>query len=137
MFVYQIVAGVNTKLAGETLTFNQMRLFLSEVIDDINTQLNAKFPSFDDLTENSEYNYFPDKYIRSVVITGAAYKFYVTDEEGIVTATQYQQDYMTNLFYMLRDYSNKIPEEYQETDQGYVKGIDFNQPIESAWRGWY
>ena len=45
MTIANIVSGVNTKLAGETLTFNQMKLFLSEVIDDINGELNATFPS--------------------------------------------------------------------------------------------
>lgn len=80
MQIQDIVSGVNAKLAGETLTFTEMRLFLDEVIDDINAALNANFPVFSTLAANANYNFFPDRYIRSVVIVGAASKFYVTDE---------------------------------------------------------
>ena len=136
MLISNIVNGVNTKLAGETMTFNQLKLFLSETIDDINRELCATYPSFDDLKESDNYNYFPDKYIRSVVITGAAYKFYETDEEGIVTATQYHYDYMDNLFYMKRDYSCKVPTEYQDADRGYVIGPELRAGVTLGMTGW-
>ena len=136
MLISNIVNGVNTKLAGETMTFNQLKLFLSETIDDINRELCATYPSFDDLKESDNYNYFPDKYIRSVVITGAAYKFYETDEEGIVTATQYHYDFMDNLFYMKRDYSCKVPTEYQDADRGYVIGPELRAGVTLGMTGW-
>lgn len=135
MQIANIVAGVNTKLAGETLTYNQLRLFLDDVVDIINRELNANFPSFDSLTINDEYIAFPDKYIRSVVIIGAAYKFYVTDEEGIATAIQYQRDFMENLFFMKRDYSELVPEEYQAVDQGYVNGPTIGDNLTAVWGG--
>ena len=136
MLISNIVNGVNTKLAGETMTFNQLKLFLSETIDDINRELCASYPSFDDLTESDNYNYFPDKYIRSVVIMGAAYKFYETDEEGIVTATQYHYDYMDNLFYMKRDYCCSVPEQYQDRDRGYVVGPELRAGVTLGMTGW-
>ena len=136
MLISNIVNGVNTKLAGETMTFNQLKLFLSETIDDINRELCASYPSFDDLTESDNYNYFPDKYIRSVVIMGAAYKFYETDEEGIVTATQYHYDYMDNLFYMKRDYCCSVPEQYQDRDRGYVLGPELRAGVTLGMTGW-
>ena len=136
MLISNIVNGVNTKLAGETMTFNQLKLFLSETIDEINRELCATYPSFDDLTESDNYNYFPDKYIRSVVITGAAYKFYETDEEGIVTATQYHYDYVDNLFYMKRDYSCSVPEQYQDRDRGYVLGPELRAGVTLGMTGW-
>jgi hypothetical protein len=136
MLISNIVNGVNTKLAGETMTFNQLKLFLSETIDDINRELCATYPSFDDLKESDNYNYFPDKYIRSVVITGAAYKFYETDEEGIVTATQYHYDYLDNLFYMKRDYSCSVPPEYQDTERGYVTGPELRTGVTLGMTGW-
>ena len=136
MLISNIVNGVNTKLAGETMTFNQLKLFLSETIDDINRELCATYPSFDDLKESDNYNYFPDKYIRSVVIMGAAYKFYETDEEGIVTATQYHYDYMDNLFYMKRDYSCAVPTEYQDADRGYVIGPELRAGVTLGMTGW-
>ncbi len=63
-----------------------------------------------------------DKYIRSVVLLGAAYKYYIMDEEGTVSAKMYAQMYTTNLFLMCRDYSCQVPEEYQDYDRGYVSG---------------
>ena len=106
MRISEIVKRTNEKLAGETLLYSQLQVYFDEVIDDINTKLNSKFPAFsevfsaNDLQQDLEYNYFPDKYIRTVVIIGAAYKFYCTDEEGIATAQQYAYDYNTNLFIM-------------------------------------
>ena len=75
-------------------------------------------------------------YIRSVIIPGAAYKFYVTDEEGISTATQYQYDYAERMFRMKRDYSNQIPEEYQADKRGYLEGPELHNPLTYGWGGW-
>lgn len=136
MLVSDIVSGVNAKLAGETLTFNQMRLFLDETIDDVNSALDAKFPTFSGLTDSDDYNYLPDKYIRSVIITGAAYKFYVTDEEGINTAQQYSYDYSDRLFLMKRDYSNLVPEEYRAVEQGYIPTTGDSVVFQTGWKGW-
>ena len=91
MRINEIVSRTNEKLAGETLMYSQLEVFFDEVIDDINAKLNSKFPAFSEffdsskLNSNEEYNCFPDKYIRTVVVVGAAYKFYCTDEEGIAT----------------------------------------------------
>ena len=46
MYINDIVSGVNAKLAGEQLTFEEMVLFLDETIDDINRELNACYPAF-------------------------------------------------------------------------------------------
>lgn len=126
MKLSEIVNRTNEKLAGETLVYQQLKVFFDEVIDDINAKLNSTFPAFSEvytteaLNEDKAYDFFPDKYIRTVVVLGAAYKFYCTDEEGIATAQQYGFDYATNLFIMERDYSNLVPEEYQANGQGYL-----------------
>lgn len=124
MELNKIVDRVNTKLAGELLTYNQIVYFLDAVVDEINTQLNAKFPVFSEFDANfpqyPNYDFFPDKYIRSVVIPGCAYHFYMTDEEGISSATDYQREFQMNMFYMVRDYSMYVPEEYQIDDTGYL-----------------
>ena len=126
MKITQIVGLVNTKLAGETLTYNQMLSFLDDTINDINTNLNACFPTFSEVTTvvqaDSVYDAIPDQYITSVVVIGAAYKFYTTDEEGLNVATGYQQEYERGLFYMVRDYSASVPEKYQAQNRGYVEG---------------
>lgn len=122
MQVRQIINIVNEKLAGETLGLSELRGFLNDVIYDINSAMSAKFLSFDGLTEDDLYDCFPDNYITSVVTIGAAYKFYITDEEGIDSAQAYGLMYRNNLFYMVRDYSVRIPDEYKDWDNtGFLK----------------
>lgn len=126
MDINTIVKRVNMHLAGEQLVYSRLEPFLDSVIDDINDKLNAKFPVFSDLHAEAdflgetEYDAFPDKYIRSVVIPGAAYKFYIMDEEGMVTAEQFSYDYEKALFMMMRDYTEQVPEEYQSESKGSV-----------------
>jgi len=78
---------------------------------------------------NIEYTAIPDKYQRSVVIVGAAIKIYEADEEGNQSAQMFRQEYDDALFYMLRDFSFKIPKCYREDDQGFVALSD--EDIES------
>lgn len=130
MQISKIVRQINQHLAGEFCSPAELITYMDRVIDDINTRLNACFPTFSEHIANNaettdpDYNVFPDKYIRSVVVTGSAYKFYVTDEEGGASAQQYGSDYNQNLFYMERDYSFSIPEIYREADQGFVNDSD-------------
>jgi hypothetical protein len=119
-----IVNRVNKLLAGELLSFDELKEHLDSVIDDINAKLSSKFPVFtefnvSDYPEYPNYNLFPDRYIRSVVCLGAAYYFYITDEEGAASAPEYLKQYTYNLFLMQRDYSDKIPEEYRDFETGY------------------
>lgn len=60
----------------------------------------------------SNYDFFPDKYIRSVVIPGAAYKWFSVDEEGASTAPLMQAEYEKARFEMVRDYIDYVPYEY-------------------------
>lgn len=130
MRVGQIVKLINKHLGDEFCSVAELTDYMDRVIDDINTRLNSKFPTVGDMiasaggTTDVDYNVFPDKYIRSVLVVGAAYKYYVTDEEGNVTAQQYGADYNQNLFYMERDYSFSIPEIYRESEQGFVNNSD-------------
>lgn len=123
MEIQTIVNTINSKLAGEMLSYLELKPHLDAVIDSINTELNAQYPVFSEIPEGkSVYDYFPDKYIRSVVIPGAAWQYLVVDEEGINTATQFQIDYQMGLFYMTRDMLYNIPEEYQaDSEQGSVE----------------
>ncbi len=127
MKVIDIVKLSNKYLAGEQLTYPKLLPFLDAVIDDINSELNATFPSFSSLEIDGNpsvtdyYDFFPDHYIRSVVCLGAANKFYITDEEGIISAEGYEGLYRQNLFYMLRDYVEHVPEFYQSDSTGSVR----------------
>lgn len=124
MLITKIRKLFNEALAGETLTLSEMLPHLDAAIDAINENMNTIYPVFSDLdTSQPEavYNYFPDSYIRTVVIPGAAWHFYVTDEEGAQTAIQYQTDFEMGKFRMLRDMLYKIPTQYQaDSEQGSV-----------------
>ena len=99
MLIGKIVETINTRLAGELFNMSEMVTFLDSTVDDINTRLNTKFPVFSELEAGeTEYTHFPDKYIRSVVIPGAIFKFYVMDEEGADAAPKYEEEYRANLF---------------------------------------
>ena len=127
MKVIDIIKLSNKYLAGEQLTYPKLLPFLDAVIDDINSELNATFPSFSSLAiegnPSSEdlYDFFPDRYIRSVVCIGAASKFYTMDEEGIISAEGYEMTYRQNLFYMLRDYVEHVPVFFQSDSTGSVR----------------
>lgn len=141
MQLSQIVQFTNDKLAGELLTFDLLKVHLDSVIDDINNELNAKFPAFSEFNVNDhpqypDYNFFPNKYIRNVVTLGAAYKFFITDEEGINTAVQYAKDYALALFMMKRDYMALVPEAYQDNDSvGSIMGVE-NMTLPYDNTGW-
>lgn len=129
---------VNTALAGEMLSFSELLPHLNYAIDEINANLNTIYPTFEIKAGAHEYTAFADKYIRMVVIPGAAWHFYVNDEEGMQTAPQYQIEFQKGLFFMLRDSIYNTPLEYQadllqgstsseyDPDRGlFVDGSDF------------
>lgn len=126
MQLTQIVSLVNSNLAGELQTLNQLIPFLDQAVDEINDKLNTTFPVFSefnatDHTQYPDYNFFPDSYIRTVVCIGAAYYFYITDEEGINTAPMYQEMFKSALFRMERDYLPTIATEWKKEDPaGYL-----------------
>jgi len=127
MNINTIVATINKQLAGEMLRYDELEPFLDATIDDINARLSATFPTFSewvfnhDMQYDGNYNVFPDKYIRSVVIKGAAYKWYIADEEGENASGAFGADYQAALFLMQRDYTVNVPEEYQENKAGYAE----------------
>lgn len=131
MLISTLVQNINSQLAGEMLSIGELTVFVDKAIDDINTRLNTKFPVLSDVimkvreegSQNFEYTALPDKYIRTVVVPGAVFKYYTTDEEGAAVAPKYEEEFLKGLFYMERDYLNLVPEEYQESlDQGWVRG---------------
>ena len=109
MLIPDIVKLINKKIPSEQLTLERVCVFMDEVIDDINAQLSANFPTFTEYVNAHDgsmlYDCIPDRYLRTVVVTGAAAKWYTADEEGIETATTYVRDYNSALFLMLRDFS--------------------------------
>lgn len=131
MKVKDIVKLTNTYLAGEQLVYQKLIPFYDAVIDDINSRLNSTFPSFSSLEftslegDDAVYDYFPDRYVRSVVALGGAHKFYTMDEEGVSYDSEYALKYEEALFYMLRDYVDLVPEIFQSDSTGSVPISDF------------
>ena len=137
MKILDMVTLFNTRLKSERLPITQAMPYLDMAIDDINIQLNAKFPTITEVKLAMEadplltdvaladciYDCFPDKYIRTVLTTGAAYHFFQDDEEGMQTAVALRAEYDTNMFYMVRDYSHVVPEEYQDCDMNGILGF--------------
>lgn len=113
MQIKNILPYINDKLAGEQLTFNDLKRFMDHTIDDINARLHTKYPVFSEFSYDVDYNYFPDRYLRSAVASGTAWYYYVADEEGNPSAQQHSQDYSRYLFEMQRDMLYNIPEEYK------------------------
>lgn len=140
----------NEKLAGELFKYDEIVSFLDLVIDEINADLCTVYPAFSEFTSArypgykkelyttkdangkevidvqkqkevyNNYDLFPDKYIRSVVIPGAAYKWFSVDEEGASTAPLFQAEYEKARFEMVRDYMDLVPYEYQNNLTGAV-----------------
>ena len=116
-----IVNQISKKLGDELVSESEMLSYMDAAIDDINARLNTVFPTFTEYKEQNsgiestllDYNLIPDKYIRTVVIPGAAFKYYTTDEEGGYSAPKYEEDYRQGLFYMERDFSFNVPEKYR------------------------
>ena len=121
MKVVDIVRLTNKYLSGEQLTYNKLLPFLDATIDDINNELNSTYPSFSQLetmTHSDVYDFFPDRYVRSVVCLGAANKFYTTDEEGLLVSEGYEMEYQKNLFCMKRDFIDQVPSAFKSDSTG-------------------
>lgn len=88
---------INHQLADEIVSTAMLQIFMDSVIDDINAKLNAKFPTITEwlatTVDTSDYTAIPDRYLRSVVVPGTAFKYYVMDEEGTYAAPKYEQQY--------------------------------------------
>lgn len=148
----------NEKLAGEMFKYDEIVAFLDLVIDEINADLSSKFPTFSEFTPTvfpgykedlytdlktgtidikqrdaiySNYDLFPDRYIRSVVIPGAAYKWFSVDEEGASTAPLFQQEYEKARFEMVRDYMDLVPLEYVNDLTGAYTDPYYNEQFAS------
>ena len=134
MKVQTIIKNINKYLAGEMLRYDDLEPFLDRTIDEINSALNSCYPSIsefmDDETvdQTANYNFFPDRYIRSVVVVGAAYFYYQADEEGEQVANSFGGQFHQALYIMQRDHLIKVPLEYQEDDEGYAS---FNWSLEN------
>lgn len=116
---------VNDKLNGELLSWREVVKYADAVIDDINTAIYATYPTFTQAEQlpgwYGEYGYFEDKYLRSVVVVGITYKYYVAEEEGEQAAQLFAQEYDAALFIMKRDMFNCVPPMFKANNRGVIE----------------
>lgn len=136
MEIKKLVDTINrTYIPSDYLRQPDVYYFMDRVIDDINERLQACYPTFtewedfvevwnenfpDDPKDRTKYDVIPDKYLRTVVALGTALYFYTSDEEGEQIAYDYQQKYEQQLFYMIRDYLELVPEMFQNNEGGFI-----------------
>lgn len=126
MLISKLIQNINTQLDGELLGVHEVCSVIDKSIDDINARLNTCFPVLSDLMSEQqgnviEYTAIPDRYIRTVVIPGAVFKYYTNDEEGAAVAPKHEEEFLKGLFFMERDYMMHVPEQYQcDGTQGYL-----------------
>lgn len=125
MRVEEILKLINKQLNDEMFSWAEIKGFANAVIDDINDELAATFPTFSQAEGfpgyDGDYTYFPETYIRSVVIIGTAYKYYAAEEEGEPIAYDLRQQYRSALFIMKRDYLAHVPEIFQADNRGVLE----------------
>jgi hypothetical protein len=119
-----VVALINEKLDGDKLTEARLLKYMDSAVDDINDALSASYPTFSENKAlpgfDGTYILFPDKYIRGVVVLGAAYKYYTTESEGDSVAGNYGGEYNAALFVMKRDFLESVPEIFQNLVAGIL-----------------
>lgn len=116
MVLLELKKSLNSLLAGEMLTMEMMKQHLNYAIDEVNTVMDTCFPAITSTELTDEYTAIPDKYIRSVILPGAAHHYYMVDDEGTTPEQDFLRQFEINKFYMLRDYSAQVPLEYQNSD---------------------
>lgn len=114
MLIKDILGRTNRLLDGELLSKDALTIHFDSTIDAINAKLNSTYPVFSELPVGTlEYTAFSDRYIRTVLCPGAAYHFYLMDEEGSPAAQAYGDMFANGLFLMMRDTLYNIPVAFQ------------------------
>ncbi len=125
----------NNYVISEYLYSEDISTYMDDVIHDINGNLQANFPTLSEWPSYVEkynlenpgeflndkvYTAFPKRYLQNVVALGAALKFFTNDEEGEFVSGRYNVDYEKNMYLMVRDYINLVPEEFQNNEGGFI-----------------
>lgn len=136
MLLKKLVDTVNrTYIVSDYLRAPDIYYYMDRVIDDINSNLQANYPTISDWDEfvekwnekfpnhpkdRTNYDVIPDRYLRTVVALGTALYYYNNDEEGEQIAVDYLQRYNHNMFLMIRDYHMLVPPMFQNNFGGFI-----------------
>jgi hypothetical protein len=125
---------LNTMLNGELVPWKKLIQHINYAIDEINTAMNTLFPIVDPessaMDMDTDYTAIPDKYIRTAVLPGAVHHYYMVDDEGTTPEIDFARQFEAGKFFMLRDYSCAVPDEYKVQD--YPDG-SFAGSVESTY----
>ena len=121
MLLTDMVKHTNALLAGESCSLLELVPFFDMTIQDINQDLGSVYPTMSEHLKSiqppyTEYSFFPDRYIITVLCLGAAVHFYMADEEGNPAPMGYTMRYEKNRYMMQRDFIGFVPLSYQDND---------------------
>lgn len=125
----ELVARINKLIWEGLYTFGDLDMDFEEAIEEINVELNAKFPSFTSImTENnSTYSrevdgtvtpYFPNKYMIGFVINYVVANVFRREAEfgnEYQVAVMERDKWLSNMF---RDHFGLVPTDLQDTESG-------------------
>lgn len=113
MQIYKIVEHVNRQMDDEMYVWFDIEYIAQKVLDEINDRLSSNFPEIEGFGEDegADYNFFPNRWIRGVLIPGIIYELLVVQDEFENLSFQRLREKQEGLEKMFRDYT--VPEEYQ------------------------
>ncbi len=138
----QILERINQQVYEGLYLLEDIEQDLDDSIDAINESLNSKFPYFTEVLEedDTEYTYdlngvqvpiFPFKYIRSVCINYVIAELMRREDEFGSLYQTASLKYAAALDTMFRDYFNRVPEIFQDTEGGYIE-LDEAKPKDNT-----
>lgn len=119
-----IINELNRLTLRYNITWEDIKTDADRAIQKINFSLGAEFPKLSDilLEDNSEYSIrvenedveiIKDEYFYGVIIPFIAMEILARDEEFTTIFSKYQQDYVNNLYVMVANEFNNIPDRFK------------------------
>lgn len=127
-----IVDRVNQKLYEGMYNYTDIKEEFDDAIIYINNTLHSKFPMFSEVMvdDQSTYSYedkdglkapyFPEKYMRTVVIEYVVAQLFRREAEFSNEYTTAMQAFERNLDAMFRDFYEHVPEEFIDESTGMI-----------------
>lgn len=123
MLKAHIVKRINEKMFEGLYSYEDMKYELDDAIILINNTMHSKFPfmsEFFEATPEGNYDFFPEEYIRSVVIEYVVSALYRREGEFSNEFNTAVGAYNRGLEVMFRDHYHRVPEEYLDQEVGVI-----------------
>ena len=134
----EMVTRVNQLMYEGLYTFTEIKFDFDDAITFINDSMNTLFPNMSDMgNEDSEYTYdvptvidgievnvptpvFPERYMREVVINFVVASLFRREGEFGNEFYMAQENYLSGIDKMFRDFFEKVPTQFQDTEGGFI-----------------